>query len=169
MTAQRRGAAVIARHFVIPGLLLFIGSLSGCSGIKTYPNTLEKNLLVSTSTESGSIFSKVRASVSIYRVDAQCRTEYEGTVRLDNPSVAVGIPSGRWTYLVFDFSSSGFLSSSSSSVEQATLLKPRADRHYELKVSYRDEIYNVVIQEAAAAGGQVRDIELRRLDACVPG
>jgi hypothetical protein len=48
-------------------------------------------------------------------------------------------------------------------------LRPRADHHYELKVSYRDEIYNVVIQEAAAARGQVRDIELRRLDACVPG
>jgi hypothetical protein len=103
---------------------LLIGLLAACSGIKPYPDIAEKNLQVRTSTDSGSIFSNVRASVSISRVDAQCRTEYEGTVELRKESVQVGIPVERWSYLVFHFSSSGFLSSTSSTIAQATLLKP---------------------------------------------
>src|SRR5215475_10703834 len=106
-------------HFVglgwrASGAAFLIGFLAGCSGIKTYPNSLDKNLLVHTSTDSASIFSRVRASLSISRVDEQCRIQYEGTVDLDKSSIPVGIPVDRWTYLVFDFASSGLLANSSS-------------------------------------------------------
>lgn len=148
------------------GLRLLVGLLAGCSGIKTYPNLPEKNLQVRTSTDSGSIFSKVRASVSISRVDAQCRTEYEGTVNLRKDSVQVGIPAERWSYLVFHFSSSGFLSSTSSTISQATLLKPRTGYRYDAEVTYRDNTYNVVIRESRNGSADGREIALRRLDAC---
>ena len=147
-------------------LALLIGLLAACSGIKTYPDMPEKNLQVRTSTDSGSIFSSVRASLSISRVDAQCRTEYEGTVALKKESVQVGIPVERWSYLVFHFSSSGFLSSTVSTIAQATLLKPRAGYRYDVEVTYRDDTYNVVIHESRTGTGNGREIALRRLDAC---
>jgi hypothetical protein len=148
---------------------LLVGLLAGCSGIKTYPNSLDKNLQVRTSTDSGSIFSRVRASLSISRVDAQCRTEYEGTVKLGQGAVQVGIPSERWSYLVFDFSSSGLLSSTSSTMGQATLLKPRAGYRYDVDATYHDDIYNVVIRESRAGASDGRDIAVRRLDTCQRG
>ena len=150
-------------------LTLLIGLLAACSGIKPYPDIAEKNLQVRTSTDSGSIFSSVRASVSISRVDAQCRTEYEGTVELRKESVQVGIPVERWSYLVFHFSSSGFLSSTSSTIAQASLLKPRAGYRYDVEVTYRDDTYHVVIHETRTGRSDGRDIALRRLDACERG
>ena len=152
------------RRFVI--LMLACGLLSGCAGIKTYPNTPDKNLRVRTETDSGSFFSKVRAAVDIYRVDADCKTEYEGTVQLDARSVAVGIPSGRVSYLVFVFARSGFLSPSSSNITYDTLLRPRAGQTYDVSVRYRDVIYNVVIREADSRQGKGRVIGPNDLQDC---
>lgn len=126
--------------------------LFGCAGIKTYPNTPDKNLRVRTATDSGSLFSKVCVAVDIYRVDAECKTEYEGTVQLDARSVDVGIPAGRLSYLVFVFARSGFLSRSSSATTYDTLLMPRTGQTYDVSVRYRDDIYNVVIREANSWG-----------------
>jgi len=159
-------------HFVkvcwrASGAALLIGCLAGCSGIKTYPNSLDKNLLVHTSTDSASIFSRVRASLSISRVDEQCRIQYEGTVDLDKSSIPVGIPVERWTYLVFDFASSGLLANSSS-MAQGTLLKPRAGYRYDVEVTYRDDLYNVVIRESPTGTDHKKDIALKQLDTCQP-
>ena len=151
------------------GAMLLVGSLTACSGIKTYPNGLDKNLQVRTSTDSGSIFSSVRASLSISRVDAQCQTYYEGTVKLGKGAVEVGVPVERWSYLVFDFSSSGLLSSTSSTMGHATLLKPRAGYRYDIDVTYRDDIYNVVIRESRTGTREGREIALRRVDTCERG
>lgn len=103
--------------------------------------------------------------MSVFEVDAQCRTEYRGTVDLDEPSIPVGIPSGRWSYLVFDFSSSGFLSSTSTSVASGALLKPQAGSRYDIDVSYRDDIYNVTIR-SVRSGGTARDVPLIGLEVC---
>lgn len=150
-------------------LTVFAALLTACSGIKPYPDVREKNFQVRTRTDSGSIFSKVRASLDILRVDAQCRTEYEGTVDLKKASVKVGIPAERWSYLVFYFSSSGLLSNRSSTMSQATLLKPRPGYRYDAEVTYRDDTYNVVIHESRSGTGGGREIALRRLDACERG
>ena len=155
---------MMIRHIIVS--LLAFSLLSGCSGIKTYPNTLANNFHVKTETDSGSMFSKVRTAVDIYRVNADCKTEYEGTVQLKDPSVEVGIPSGRLNYLVFVFASSGFLSSSSSTITYNALLKPRAGYNYDVKVSYIDDIYNVVIRETHPRKKRSREIELKDLNAC---
>ena len=147
-------------------LAFLLALLAGCSGLRSYPDRPEKNLQVRTRTDSGSMFSSVRASLSISKVDAQCRTEYEGTVDLKRESVQLGVPVDRWSYLVFHFSSSGFLSSTRSTMEQATLLKPRAGYRYDVEVTYRDDTYNVLIKESRTGKGDGRDIALRRLDAC---
>ena len=148
------------------GLLIAVSLLTGCSGIKPYPNTLTKNLRIRTETESGSIFSKVRADVEIYRVDESCQIKYEGNVSLDKPLVEVGIPSDRLSYLVFTFSSSSFFAGTSGTISRNTLLKPLADYNYDIKVSYKEDIYNVMIQETNPRKSKSREIELKDLSAC---
>ena len=150
----------------IHGVLLAVGVIAGCSGIKPYPDTLPKNLQIRTETSSGSMFSKVRAAVHIHRVDAGCQTEYQGTVQLDKPSVEIGIPAGRPSLVAFTFSSSSFLSGSSSSVRYDTLLTPRAGYIYDVKVSYLDNIYNVTVREIDPRSSSSREIGRRDLRAC---
>lgn len=147
-------------------LLSAIGLLASCSGLKSYPNTLEPNLQIRTETKSGSVFSGVRAAVGVYRVDERCQIEYQGTVDLDKPIVAVGIPADRASYLVFGFASSSFLGSARSTVSHETLLRPRPGYSYQIEASYKDDIYNVVIREVHPRTGASRAIEFQRLSAC---
>ena len=78
----------------------------------------------------------------------------------------IGIPPGGLSYLVFVFSSSGFLSSSSSTITYGGLLKVNANYLYDVKVSYVDDIYNVVIRETNPRNKKSREIELRDLNEC---
>ena len=147
-------------------LLLAVGLTVGCSGIRPYPNTLDKNVQVRTETRSASIFSSTRASMAIYRVDPQCRVEYEGTMDLDHPLVQVGLPTDRVSYLVFGFYSSSFLGNPRSSISQETVLRTRPGHSYDIDVSYRNSLYNVVVHERQPRTGERRELELRRLSAC---
>lgn len=140
--------------------------LAGCFGIKTYPNTLDKNLHVHTATNSGSWFSRVRAAVDIHRVRENCVLDYEGTVQLADPKIDIGIPPHRWSYLVFVFDSSSFFGNRSGTITYETLLKPRAGSQYEVAVSYRDDMYHVEIREALPNQSTGREIEQLALSTC---
>ena len=142
--------------------LLFVG----CSDLKTYPNTLEKNLRIQTVTRSGSVLSKVRARVDIYRVDPACRLDYEGSIGLDEPVRAVGIPTDRPSYLVFTFASSTFLGGTTSATSQEALIEPRSGYRYDVDVSYEDDIYNVVVRERSPRKNAARELALVDLRAC---
>ena len=146
--------------------LVLLSALAGCSGKFTYPNTLAKNLHIQTATDSGSFFSSVRAAVGIYRVDAQCKIEYQGTVDLGEPSVSVGIPSGMPSYLVFEFANSSFLANSRRSISYETLLVPAVGYNYDIKVSYSNDIYNVEIRESRLGDSQTRSVRRKDLRAC---
>jgi len=146
--------------------LLGAGLLAGCSGIKTYPDTSPRNLFVKTEARSGSAFGSVRVSVHIHQVDASCRTEYLGTVRLNEPAVAIGIPPERPSYLVFNFYSSSFLGGSTGSINYETLLRPRAGYTYDAAARYADGIYLVEIRESGARGSTGREVSQRALSAC---
>ena len=146
--------------------LLGAGLLAGCSGIKTYPDTSPKNLIVRTQTSTGSVFSSMRVAVHIHQVDAQCRTEYVGTVQLNSPTVEIGIPPERVSYLVFNFAGSSFLGGSSSNISYDTLLRPRAGRTYDANARYTDGLYHVEIRESGARGSAGRDLARRGLDDC---
>lgn len=148
-------------------LLLVLSLLTACSGIKTYPNTMDKNLHVTTETDSGSVFSSLNTSVDIYQVKADCTIEYTGSVQLDSQSVDIGIPTERSSYLVFVFASSGFFSNSSMT-SYDTLLRPRKGYNYNAKVSYMDDIYNVVMQETPTHTTKNRVIDAKELAACRP-
>jgi len=141
-------------------VLLAASLLAGCSGAKIYPDALPKNMHVRTET------SNMRTELHIHRVDANCLTEYQGTVQLDKPSVEVGIPAGRQSLLAITFSSSSFLTGSSRSVRYDTLLTPRAGYTYDVTVSYVDRMYNVAIREIDSRKSSSREIERRSLKAC---
>ncbi|MGQ0666428.1 MAG: hypothetical protein ACT4O4_05275 [Nitrospiraceae bacterium] len=140
--------------------------LAGCSGVKAYPNQLEKNLHVQTGVASGSLFSAVRAAVDIHRLGPDCSTDCEGTVQLNSPTIDFGIPSNRWSRLVFVFASYSFWGNRSGTISYETLLKPHVGYHYPIKVTYRDDQYNVVIQETRPGSPVSREIEHKDLQTC---
>jgi hypothetical protein len=135
-------------------------AVAACAGGRPYPdNVAPKNFSIKTS-------SSARAVLGVHSVDAQCRAEYLGTVALDKPSAEIGIPAQRWSYLVFDFATSSFLGGKRTRMTHETLLKPRAGYRYEASVSYRDDIYNVVIREQSPRGGAWRELAMRELASC---
>jgi hypothetical protein len=150
----------------LAAVLIAVVVLSGCSGVRPYPNTLEKNLVIRTEADSGSIFSKVSAAVDIFSVTADCQTEYLGTVDLKGPSVKVGIPSDQLSYMVFVFSNSSFLGSSQSTISHETLLEARRGHNYDISVNYIDDIYNVAINEKDPRNPDGRKIAVRDISAC---
>lgn len=145
-----------------------IGLLSACSGLQTYRSDLDKNLQISTETDSGSILTSVDTAVDVHRVNPDCSTEYTGTVKLGDEATDIGIPSGRSTYLVFVFEKGGFFSSKSSSTTYDTLIRPRAGYQYTAQVSYQDDIYNVVLNEIDPGNNSKRKIASRGKHACRP-
>ena len=132
--------------------------LAACSGLKSYPNDLPANLVVRSELD------KARGSLHIHQVDASCRTEYRGTVALDGPSVAVGIPPERLAWIVATFDTSSFFGGSSAT-SVGTLLRPRAGYRYELRLRYRDNIYDFAMSETAP-GKASRPVARRDLDSC---
>jgi hypothetical protein len=112
------------------------------------------------------MFSKVRAAVHIHRVDADCLTEYQGTVQLNEPTAEIGLPTERLSLMAFVFSSSSFLAGSSGSIRYETLLKPRAGYTYDVKVSYVDRMYYVAIREIDPRKSSSREVERKSLKAC---
>lgn len=142
-------------------LVVVLSMLSACSAVKTYPNTLDKNLHVITRTDSG-----VDAAIEIYEVKPDCSIKYSGTIQLDNPGIDVGLPTGRSSYLVFVFSSSGFFTGSST-ITYDTLLRPRKGVRYDIDVRYQQDIYNVVINKRLGSN-KSREIEAKSLADCKP-
>ena len=144
-----------------------IAALSGCSGLKTYRSDLENNLQITTKTDSGSVFSSVNAAVDIHRVNPDCSTEYAGTVTLGDQPQEIGIPAGRSSYLVFVFEKSGIFSAETMTTYN-TLVRPRAGYQYVAQVSYRENLYNVILNEIDPGSRKRREIEPRGLKACRP-
>ncbi len=131
--------------------LVVIFAVTACSGLKTYPNTAEKNLLVKTKA-SGSLFMSVEVVLHIYDLKDDCKSDYLGSIKLKNGETQIGIPTGRPTYLAFVFHSDGF-------VPSTTILTPRPGDRYIANVNYADRIYNLSIHEAGPRGKQGREIE----------
>lgn len=141
-------------------------SMTGCSGLSPYPDSDINNLHVTAETASGSIFSIVSASLDIYSVGPGCKTVYEGTVKLSQDKMHVGIPPGRLNYLNFEFSSFAFLPGASSTITYGGLLYSKPGYDYDIQVRYKKNIYSVVIRERSTGGKQGVEIELRPLDTC---
>jgi hypothetical protein len=138
----------------------------GCSSLRPYPSVTPENVVVKSALESGSILSSMRGSVHIHELDASCHSSYVGTVKLDRPSVALGLPAERASYLVFAFDGSSFIGGTTSSTSSGTVLKPRPGYRYEFAVTYKDNIYNVVLRESDPRRGASREVPRQELRGC---
>ena len=136
-------------------------TMAGCSSIKTYPNTLPKNMHVTTKLDSGSKVTSTEAVLDIYRVNAKCELKEEGRVDLDEAQKDVGLPTSGTLYLEFTFSNYNYLLRSSSSTSYGLLLAPRPGTNYQTKAQYISGFYDVVVRES---GGRV--IEQVKLSDC---
>jgi hypothetical protein len=150
----------------IAALTLAAVATAGCSSLKPYPRVTPENVVVKSAIESGSVLSSMLGSVHIHELDSGCHTSYVGTVKLDRPSIALGLPAERASYLVFAFDGSSFLGGTSSSTSAGTVLKPRAGYRYEFAVSYKDSIYNVVVRESDLRKGGSRELPRQQLKGC---
>ncbi|MDH4094722.1 MAG: hypothetical protein OEV81_08030 [Betaproteobacteria bacterium] len=144
-----------------PRALLLLGAAlaAGCGGAVRYADPGGENLVIRTE------LSDARAVLGVHAVDAQCRPVYEGTVGLEPGVTQVGIPPGRLSYLVFEFSTSSFWAGRSGSITQETLLRPRPGATYDIRVTYKNDLYEVTIRETPPRG-RPRDIPLAGLRAC---
>lgn len=140
-------------------LVLLLATALGCSGLHPYKNNLDKNLVVRTKTASGSILTKVKARIDIYTVDDACDISYRGTVDLQRPEVAVGLPASGATYLNFVFSSSSFLAGAQGTTGFDTYLTTRPGYEYLAEASYVDGIYDVIFKEKKVGGNQLRELD----------
>lgn len=156
----------VGRVLMVGGVCLTVSLLSGCSGMRPYQNSLEKNLHVQTAMDSGSMFSSLRAAVDIHRLGADCSTDYEGTVQLNSPVVDIGIPSNRWSRVAFVFDSYSFWWNRSGTISYETWLKPQVGYHYPIKVTYRDDQYKVAIHETRPGSVLSREIERKDPHTC---
>jgi hypothetical protein len=145
-------------------LAAFALCLGGCmSAPRTYENTLPKNLMVRTKVDGGGV--KAAAAFDIYRVNADCSTDFEGRVNLENGATEVGLPGGAPLYLDFVFVTGGGFTSSVGAVRHGTLLITRAGHDYRAEVTYAKGIYSVEIREARKGAGS-RVVERVPLTAC---
>src|SRR5580765_3241174 len=154
------------RSVAVTLLLCAASLLSACSGIKTYENSLNKNLHVHTATDSGSWFSRVRAAVDIHRVGNDCAIDYEGTVQLTGPVAEIGIPPDRRSYLVFVFNTYSFFYNRSGTITYETLIKPRLHHQYDVAVSYKNDLYHVMIREVPPDRSASRELNRLALNSC---
>ena len=147
-------------------LLATTGLLAGCSGIRTYPNQLDKNFFIQTTVDSGSIISTINATLDIYDVNKTCQASYVGTVKLNQNNTEVGIVPGKTSYISVRFDKGGFLSNSSCHITYETLIKPRKEYRYEVNVRYVDDIYNVEIVEKRSPGLKGHEVPIYPLNEC---
>jgi hypothetical protein len=152
-------------YLVIAFMAVCLIMLSACSGLRPYANTMEKNLLVRTKTDSGSFFTSVKSRVDIYAVDDACKLTYLGTIDLKKKEVPIGILNSSPTYLDFVFSKSNFLANASGSTSFDVYLTPRSGYEYLAEASYLEGIYDVTIKEKKIGSNTMKELEMKD---CLP-
>jgi hypothetical protein len=142
-------------------------SLSACSGLKTYPNTQQKNALIRVRTDPGTLLSRIGVEVDLYSVDAGCGTTYLGSLVLRDATIDLGLPLDSKVLLAYVFSRSAvFGTSGTTTIEM--MVTPRRGERYEFNVAYLKEGYTATGLQFAPGQAQGKDIEHARLRDCTP-
>jgi hypothetical protein len=154
---------IFIKAFLILSMALIF---SGCSSVKYYPNTQDKNMLVKIKTESGSMFSGVKSYLHIYTLKSDCSIKkHLGVVELPEPETEVGISTGKPLQIEIAFEvGGGFFSSGSSVTRTSANIKPRAGYFYEADASYNDGIYDLEIFEKKSRNSKGK--LLKELQSC---
>lgn len=168
--ARTSAASSCSRFSSVRGIcatLLVALSLSGCSGLKTYPNALEKNALVHVQANRSGLLSSFGVALDLYSVDARCGSSYLGTLELDEATVQLGLPLEQKVLLAYVFSHDAILGTSGTAVIEM-MVTPRRGERYEFNVAYLKEGYTATGQVFVPGNPQARDVEYARLQDCTP-
>lgn len=143
-------------------LLALIFITAGCSNIKPYPSTADKNLQIR-SKVSGTFLREVKAVLQIHSMKGGCVVDYLGTVDLKEGLTQVGVAPGQPVYLIFLFNISSF-AGGGTMMPYTTVFTPRSGTRYMADVSYSDSIYYVSIHELGSRGVPGRELERKAVN-----
>ena len=155
------------------GLLLSAAILAGCAGgPPPYRSDAPSNLNVRTKLSSPSVLltaplgGAFDATLHVTRVDRDCRKNYRGGVKLDQPTVAVGLPADQPALLEFELSGRSAPTRGGASSIYSTLLTPRSGYQYDVDVAYADKAYSITVHERNPRTGARREVERRSFREC---
>ena len=141
--------------------------LVGCSSIKTYQSSGEKNMRVRVENAGGGFFSSTRPDAHIFSVDAACEEKYLGTVELGGPIVEFSLPVGQTVLIEFVFHNSALGGQQAPTVVEM-MATPRTGTRYEFEVSFLRNGYMATATEFQPGQTTGRQMELQRLRDCIP-
>src|SRR5262245_51391 len=116
-------------------VLAVVLTLTGCSGLRSYPNALEKNALIHVRTDPGTLLAYRAIDLDLYAVDSACRATYLGSLELRDETVELGLPLDHSIGLAYVFSRSAIIGTSGTTVVEM-MLQPLRGHRYEFEVSY---------------------------------
>ena len=148
-------------------VLLFSLSACGCSGLKTYPNALDKNARIHVRTDAGTLLSRIGIALDLYAVDPGCGTQYLGTLELDDATVELGLPLDQRLRLAYVFSRDALIGTSGTTVIEM-MVTPRRGERYEFDVEYLKQGYTATGRVFPPGQASSKDIEHSRLRDCTP-
>lgn len=160
-------AAPLARACASCAVLAVTLSLAGCSGARTYPNTVAKNAVIHVQRDSGTLLSRTEVELNLYTVDAGCRSKYLGTLELHDASVELGLPLDNQVLLAYVFARSALLGTSGTTTIEM-IVTPQRGHRYEFHVSYLKTGYTATGRHFAPGQARGTEIEHARLRDCRP-
>jgi hypothetical protein len=152
--------AVIPDHATLTALALASMLVTGCSNVRPYPNSYDKNVRVHTKAESGEFFSRVRVDIDIFDLVEPCRVAYRGSMELDRPTIDIGLPINNPSYIEIGFTRNSL--GGRSTIAYDTVLSPRPGYFYDAEVNYSDGIYGAVIREGSTVASAKTGREIAR-------
>lgn len=149
------------KSFFCMATMLLATALSGCSGIKEYPNNLPANVEVQTKTDHG-----IKASALLFTVKPNCEKNFLGLLKFERSSTDVGVPVGKPLIMRFQFSSSTLFGGSQSMTSVGIGFTPKRKYRYRVYASYVDSLYELRLKEQAPGKSGWREIESEQLSGC---
>jgi hypothetical protein len=142
-------------------------ALTGCaSGERVFTSAEKKNLHIATSLEPNS-FGSVRATfLYVYEMDTRCKPNYLGYVRLEQPTIELGLPTGTLLVLTAEFMTRGRFSESEVRNAYEYLIQPQPGQEYFADIRHQNNLYKFSLTESRN-GGAKRNVDRKGGEACI--
>lgn len=157
-------AAALARSCAS---LVIAVSLAGCSGLRTYPNSVAKNAVVHVQTDPGTLLSRKGVELDLYTLDAGCGSKYLGTLELHDGSVELGLPLDAQIRLAYVFTRSALLGTGGTTIIEM-IVTPQRGHRYEFDVEYLKTGYTATGRDFAPGQARGTDIPYVSRRATIP-
>lgn len=146
-------------------LLLCLAALlfSGCSDIKTYQDTPDKNLHVHVKLKDDD--ERITGYLNLFAETSKCHFDYVGSVELNKSVVDIGLPPGKNLQMTFDVTRSSILGGTHD-MKLSAALRVRAGYNYYAKFSWVDGMYDLKMFESLPHRSSMRKIPVDPSNGC---